>query len=275
VGYGDSHLVGALHLAAVRKDWPENFSAEKFASTSDIIYALLSGNLEAGFVEPDKLRALDKLGGFKMLHAVGRVTYPYGATLVLRKGLDRRITELAGLRIAVSSPDCTLLKAFVQDSARLKADISAVEYTVVPFDAMLPVLESGLADAAIIKGTYAVFARQRGHSILYQNWDVTPGDKCCPAIVDQAVLMLLARKEKLPESETLVARQLAAQEEGPSAQRRAVAAATPIPLAVLEEQPVAEFASADEKLLELLLGHDHAENEDHGEGRKQGGDTRL
>jgi ABC-type nitrate/sulfonate/bicarbonate transport system substrate-binding protein len=252
VGHGGGNLVAALYLASEREDWEKGFDAAKFGSTSDIGYALLSGGLDAGFVEIEKVKSLEKLAGFENLTGMGRITFPYGATLVLRKGLNRRLGELKGVKIAVSSPECVLLKAFEKDAERLNADLSGVSYEVMPFDAMIPALESGVADAAVIKGAAAVIALRQGHSILYQNWDVQPGDECCPAIVDQAVQVLLVRKERGAEGAALADRLLLAETEGPDALRLAVARKTAIPFELLEGQPVPEFDRADDSLVALL-----------------------
>jgi ABC-type nitrate/sulfonate/bicarbonate transport system substrate-binding protein len=252
IGHNGGNLMGALYAAGDFKDWPKTFSTRKFGADADIAYALLNHDLDAGFIAIEKLKDFEKLAGFERLSAFGRVSYPYGATLVLRKGLNKRLQELDGLKIAVSSPNCVMLKAFVNDAARLGADISGLKYEVIPFSAMLPALESGAVDGAIIKGVYSVIALQQGHSILYQNWDVTPGDECCPAIVDQSILVLLADKERRAEAEQLRGLLLKAQEQGQTALRQAIADKTTIPFATLEAQPAAEFVTADDALLKLF-----------------------
>jgi ABC-type nitrate/sulfonate/bicarbonate transport system substrate-binding protein len=255
--------MAALYAAMGQEGWGKHYAALKFGSSADVGYALLTGDVDAGFVEIDKLSALEKLAGLKRLTAIGRVVYPYGATLVLRKGLNLRINELAGLRIAVSSPECVLLGAFHKDAQRLGFDVSNLVYKTVPFQSMLPALESGDVDAAVIKGTYAVFALQQGHSILYQDWEVQPGDECCPAIIDQAALVLLVRKDKSAAGLELVNLLLKAQELDADALRKAIARESTIPAALLEGQPVAEFAPADDTLVGLLISHAHEEGESH------------
>ncbi|MDR2825765.1 MAG: hypothetical protein LBV76_03090 [Deltaproteobacteria bacterium] len=252
VGHNGGNLMGALYAASDFKDWPRTFSTQQFGADADIAYALLNHDLDAGFIAIEKLKDFEKLAGFERLSAFGRISYPYGATLVLRKGLNKRLQELGGLKIAVSAPNCVLLKAFVKDAERLGADISGLKYEVIPFSAMLPALESGAVDGALIKGVYSVIALQQGHAILYQNWDVTPGDECCPAIVDQSILVLLADKERRAEAEQLSALLFKAQEQGQAALRQAIAAKTTIPSTTLEAQPVAEFVTADDALLKLF-----------------------
>ncbi|MDR2178776.1 MAG: hypothetical protein LBP21_00580 [Synergistaceae bacterium] len=252
IGHGGGNLVAALYLASEGSDWVKNFDAIKFGSTSDTGYALLAGGLEAGFIEVEKVKSLQKLPGFENLTGVGRITFPYGATMVLRKGLNLRLRELNGITIAVSSPECVLLAAFKKDAERLKADISGVTWKVMPFDTMIPALEAKVADAAILKGASAVVALHAGHSILYQNWDVQPGDECCPAIVDQAAQVLLVRREFREKAEVLVERLLTAETQGRDALRAAIARHTSIPPELLEGQPVAEFNRADDSLVALL-----------------------
>ncbi|MDR1732475.1 MAG: hypothetical protein LBR61_10340 [Synergistaceae bacterium] len=252
IGHSGANLPAALYLASEEQDWKRGFEASRFGSGSDVGYALLSGGLDAGFVDIEKVRSLEKLPGFGNLTALGRITFPYGAALVLRRGLNLRLRELGNIRIAVTSPQCVLLRAFQKDAERLKADISGVVYEYMPFDAMIPALEAKEADAAVIKGAFAVAALHQGHSILYQDWEVRPGDECCPAIVDQAVQVLLARKELQKKGEELVTRLLNAEQKGPKALRQAIARSTSIPLALLEGQPVPEFNRADDNLVALL-----------------------
>jgi ABC-type nitrate/sulfonate/bicarbonate transport system substrate-binding protein len=167
--------------------------------------------------------------------------------------LNNRLDELSGFKIAVSAPKCVLLEAFSKDAKRLNADISGVKYSVMPFGVMVAALESGEVDAALLKGFYSVTALWRGHSILYQDWEVVPGDECCPAIIDQAVYVLLAKQEKLEGARELAERLLMAQKAGADALRRAIAANTAIPLAVLEKQPVPEFVASGEQELALFV----------------------
>jgi len=250
VGHGGGYLSAALYAAQDGLD----ADIQHFHSTSDIAYSLLSGALDAGFVEAEKVAALAALDGFDRLAVVGKVTYPYGATLVLRKGLGVRLKELGGLTVAASAPGCVLVGEFAEDARRLGADLSGLKYEYMPFDAMIPALEAGKADAAIIKGSYSVVALQEGHSILYQNWEVKPGDECCPAIIDQAALVLLARRDRLDAVKPFVEALVSAQEKlSPDQLRRAVADKTVIPFEILKGQPVPEFSRADDELAEILI----------------------
>jgi len=262
IGHSGGYLSAALYAA---QDSLVNVDIQHFNSTSDIAYALLSGTLDAGFVETEKLTAFAELDGFDRLTVVGKVTYPYGATLILRKGLNVRLQELGGLTIAASAPNCVLLDTFSRDAKRLGADVSDVKYKYMVFHAMLPALESGDVDAAIIKGTYAVAALQAGHSILYQNWDVQPGDECCPAILDQAALVLLVRRDKLEAVKPFVNALVFAQRSSPDQLRQSVAQHSVIPFEMLRGQPVPEFSTADDELLKTFLehGHEHEDDDEH------------
>ncbi|MDR1508419.1 MAG: hypothetical protein LBS53_02140 [Synergistaceae bacterium] len=252
IGHTGGNLVAALYRASEEPGWDGKFEAVKFGSAADVGYALLSGSVDAGFIDIVKVRNLREFPGFERLTAIGRITFPYGATLVLRKGLNRRLGELNGLRIAVSSPECVLLSAFKKDAIRLKTDISDVDYIVMPFDTMLPALEAKEADAAVVKGASAVIALAQGHSILYQDWEVQPGDECCPAIVDQAAQVLLVRKDAAAEGEKLTKLLLKAESAEPDELRAAVARHTAIPRDILDSQPVPEFGRADDSLVAVL-----------------------
>jgi ABC-type amino acid transport substrate-binding protein len=266
VGHGGGYLSAVLYAAQGTLGGKADI--RQFGSLSDVAYSLLHGELDAGFVEVDKLSALSELPGFERLAVVGKVTYPYGATLVLRKGLNARLQDLNGLTVALSSPHCVLQKEFVKDAERLKADISGIKYEYMPFDAMVPALEAKAVDAAIIRGVYSIVALQDGHSVLYQNWEVKPGDECCPAIIDQAALVLLARRDKSDAVKPLLDALLSAQKLPPDSLRRAVADNTVIPFKILEGQPVPEFSLADDGLTEIFVesakehgggGHDDGE----------------
>ena len=265
VGYGGGYLSAAVYAAQENLD---GVDIQQFNSLSDVAYSLLSGALDAGFVEAEKLAAFAALDGFDKLTVVGKVTYPYGATLILRKGLNVRLNELGGLTIAASAPNCVLLDEFAADAERLGADISGVRYEYTAFDAMIPALEARTVDAAIIKGSFAIVALQEGHSILYQNWDMVPGDECCPAVIDQAALVLLARRGRLERVKPFVDALVAAQELSPDQLRHAVAANTVIPFEVLQGQPVPEFSLAGDELVEIFVeaAEEHGENADEDDG---------
>jgi len=261
IGHSGGYLSAALYAA--QDGLGANTDIQQFHSTSDIAYALILDRLDAGFVEAEKLDAFAELDGFDQLTVVGKVTYPYGATLILRKGLNVRLQELDGLTVAVSAPECVLLDKFAEDAKRLGANISNVKFEYMVFHAMLPALESGAVDAAIIKGSYAVAALQAGHSILYQNWEVEPGDECCPAILNQTALVLLARRNKLNAVKPFVEALVFAQKSSPDQLRHAVAEHTVVPFETLQGQPVPEFSLENDELLKTFLVHKHDEEHGH------------
>jgi len=263
IGHSGGYLSAALYAAKDSLAWAD---IQEFNSTTDIAYALILGRLDAGFVEAEKLAALAAMDGFDKLTVIGKVTYPYGATLILRKGLNVRLQELGGLTVAASEPECVLRQKFAGDASRLGADISGIKDEFMTFHAMIPALEAGVVDAALIKGSYAVAALQAGHSILYQNWDVVPGDECCPAIIAQAALILLARRDKLDLEKSFVDALISAQKLPPDSLRNAVAKNTILPLDMLSGQPVPEFSPADDSLIEIFVETAKHHEEEEGSG---------
>ena len=263
VGHSGGNLPAALYAAQGSEGFDKKYAVERLQSISTVAYALLSGHLDIGFVDAEKIHYLAQLEGFENLRAVGKVTYPYGATLVLRKGINKRLTELGGLHIAVSSPNCKLLHAFETDAARLNADISGVNYTTLAFDAMLPALEAGAVDGVIIKGFYSVVALNEGHTVLYQNWDVELGDECCPAILDQAALILLAHESKMEAAKEFAALLQASQNIGQDALRRVIAENTTIPYDILIGQPVPEFSLAGSYIITVFVEADRRDDYNH------------
>jgi len=269
VGHSGGYLSAVLYAAQDSIGaWTD---IRYFQSTSDVAYALILGRLDVGFVDAEKLAALAAMDGFDKLTVVGKVTYPYGATLVLRKGLNVRLHELDGLTVAASEAQCALRVKFVEDAARLGADISGLRDEYMTFGAMLPALESGAVDAAIIKGSYSVAALQAGHSILYQNWEVEPGDECCPAIIAQAALVLLARRDKADAARKLVDALTAAQKLPQDSLRMAVARRSVIPFEMLLGQPVPEFSSDSDELVRAFV--ESAAKHHGGDGHRSGKDS--
>lgn len=264
VGHSGGTLIAVAYAAEQDSDWCQDYELVRLGTAADVGYALLSGDIDAGFVEVSKIPALEKLEGFEKLTAVGEITFPYGSTVILRKGLDLRLADLNGYRIGVSSTHCKLLEAFEGDAERLNIDLSDAEFVTIPFDDMLPALEAGSVDAIVSKSAYAALAQDQGHMVLYQNWDVIPGDECCPAIVDQVQYVLLARKDA-PQAALLLPQSLIDIQKAVeiNALREAVTKATSISLSVLDSLPVATFGLADHSLIETIVGHSHPEGEAH------------
>ncbi|AHF92376.1 hypothetical protein OPIT5_21105 [Opitutaceae bacterium TAV5] len=262
VGHTGNPLLAPLYATADRAE--ENglaLALRRFGTGGDVGYALLAGEIDAGFVEPDRALALLRLPEAARLQPAGVMNFPYGATLVLRKNLDKRLDELGDARIAAAGPHCALLHRFRTDAGRLGADLSNHRLRFMPFDAMLPALESRTVDAILVKGAYAGLAVRQGHTILYQNWDVQAGDACCPAIVSQAEYILVVRADAEKRTAALVNALAAADRLPPADLRRATARHLAWDGAALDELPLASFVplTADlRKELGLPGGEDTA-----------------
>lgn len=260
VGYQVSPLLSHLYVyeeSASREDKPR---LERFSTSADIGYALLAGSVDAGFLDREKVLALGGMPGFERLHVTGLVSFPYGSTLVTRKGVNLRLSDLPGRKIAVSSPLCELLGAFREDAERLGVNVDSIVFEYLPFDAMIPALEAGTVDGAIFKGSYSAVAQGLGHQVLYQNWDVAAGDECCPEILAQLEYLLVIREES-EAAHTFSERLLATGPYDADRLRAASAKRTKVPLSVLENLPVSEIGPVDEELLEILGAHDHDHEE--------------
>jgi len=239
VGYVDDPLLAPLFLAD--KKTP-SWELVRAGSSSDVGYALIAGEVDAGFVETSRARKLlDSRGGEKLMVA-GAIQFPYGATLVVREGLDVRLEDLGSARIAVQA-QCALVRHFEADALRFGLDLASLNYEHMPFPDMLPALEAGLVDAILVKSAHAVLAEQQGHSILYQNWDVEEGqDECCPLAVSQIEYLLLIDSRDMSSASRLAEALLKASEAPGEELRAAITSATGTPVDLLENHPVAVFA---------------------------------
>jgi ABC-type nitrate/sulfonate/bicarbonate transport system substrate-binding protein len=253
IGYTGSPLLAALYLAEKRPAWRGTDELVRFETSADVGYALIAGKVDAGFVEPAKALLIRDIREFRDIDVIGKVTYPYGGILVVRKGLHLRVQDLPGHTVAISEPGCKLYHALKKDLAWLKVDEARIRFEQLPFDAMLPALEAGQLDAAMTKASYSVLARKLGHDIPYVQLDIAAGDACCPAVVAQTEFLLLARRPARADARRLGQLLLEAQKEGDAALRAATQEQTAIPLAVLEASPSAVYSFADRLLLELFL----------------------
>lgn len=279
VGHTGGPLLAALYLAAENPEWDGGeFQITQLGDSADVAYALLSKDLDAGFVSPARLPDLVGMPGFEELTAIGKIEFPYGATIVLREGLNLRLSDLNGRKMAIAEPECELLTAVLQDAESRGLDLSGIELVVIPFDAMIPALEAGRVDAALLKGSYAAIAQREGHTILYQNWELDEeaarkaGDECCNLTLEQLELVLLARRDseaaqRLPELLE------AAQAQGPELLRAAASRETSIPLETLEGIPMPNFTPAHDALVEEVTkylneeeGEEESEEVPDGEG---------
>jgi ABC-type nitrate/sulfonate/bicarbonate transport system substrate-binding protein len=258
VGHHATPLLAFLYQASERQSQSREFVLTRFGSSSDVGYALLSGSIHAGFIEPSRILELRRLSGFEKLEVAGSVTFPYGATLVVRKGLNIRLGDMPSHRLAVIPHDTKLLNGFISDVKRFDIDLKPSDFITLSPEAIIPALEAGSIDAALIKGSHAIAAQFAGHSILYQLWEVQPGDDCCPAIIDQLEFLLLVQKE-WPQKEKFLADLVAASDEGYDQQRKALASQMRIPASLAVEFPLTTFNLANDSL--LILAGQHSGNE--------------
>jgi ABC-type nitrate/sulfonate/bicarbonate transport system substrate-binding protein len=225
----------------------------QFKASSDIGYALLSGDLDAGLVEPDRAESLLEKGGSAGLKVAGEVQFPYGATVVLRKDLSLRLSDLEGRKVAAEGDDCELYHQFAKNAQRLGVDLKRVEMVYMPFDEMIPALEAKVVDAIVTKGSYGVISEALGHKILYQKWDIAVGhDECCPAILAQTAYFLVVRPVSDADIARLVQRLEATNQIKPSEARALVCKRIGIQEEQLSQLPVASFSPLTDKLRSYL-----------------------
>ena len=244
------------------------FELRAFGSSGDVGLALLAGEIDAGWIESEKAVQLLRNDG---LLALGGVEYAYGATLVVRKGLDLRLDDLPGRTVAVRSGGCRLFHQFAGDLERLGVGTNGVRFVQLPFEDMGPALEARKVDAILTRGATALLSVALGHEVLYQNWEVSGSDLCCPDVAAQIEWVLVARAAVRPSARrALVAALEAGAAVSPAEARAAVARRTRIPLGSLEDFPVAVFAAFDDDLRKAygdrLVGKEkHADDCGHGD----------
>jgi hypothetical protein len=235
-----------LYAAHVRRNRSTAWELSGFGSGGDVGYALLAGEVAAGFVETEKALKLLQAPGGDQLQIAGAIRFPYGATLVLRKDLKLRLSELTGRHLAALEPDCAINHQFQQDASRHGLDPRTLRYSYMPFAQMLPALEAKAVDGVVVKGAYGVLAEQAGHKILYQNWKVAASDDCCPAILAQTEFFLVVRQQALDRL-TPVIKELSAADDLPASDlRAAVSNRLGYPATALERFPVASFVLLDD-----------------------------
>jgi ABC-type nitrate/sulfonate/bicarbonate transport system substrate-binding protein len=250
VGYNPNPLLGPLYTAQAKdKAW----ELIKFGTGGDIGYALISGDVDAGFVETEKALQLIKAPGGEKLKIAGAIQFPYGATLVIRKDLKVRLDDLAGKRIAALEADCILNHQFNKDAKRHGLDPKTLKFSYMPFADMLPALESKSIDGALVKGAHAVLAELQGHKIIYQNWDIKAGaDDCCPPSIAQTEYFLLVREEAVERVKPLITALVTASDLPPTQLRQAIGTQLGYPAAALEQYPTATFAVVSPEQVKLL-----------------------
>lgn len=250
VGYSPNPLLGPLYAAqAAAKAW----ELTRFGTGGDIGYSLISGEIEAGFVETEKALKLIKAPGGEALKVAGAIQFPYGATLVVRKDLNVRLGDLAGKKIAALEADCILNHQFNKDAKRHGLDTRTLKFSYMPFADMLPALEAKAIDGALLKGAHAVLAELQGHKIIYQNWDIKAGaDDCCPPSIAQTEYFLLVREQSAEKLKPLITALVAAGNLPPTQLRQAISTQLGYPAAALEQYPTAGFAVVSDAQRKLL-----------------------
>lgn len=250
IGHHPSPLLGPLYAAQGGK---EKWQMIRFNTGGDIGYALIAGEIDAGFVDTHKAIKLLGAPGGENLVIAGAIQFPYGATLVLRKDLKLRLTDLAGTRLAALEPDCQAKRQFEKDAKRHGLDPKKLLYSYMPFDQMLPALEARSIDGAVVKGAYGVLAELQGHKILYQNWDVKAvGDDCCPPSIAQTEFFLVARQQSAEKIKPLITALTATGTLAPSVLRAAISGQVGYPREALEQFPTATFEPLNDEQRKLL-----------------------
>lgn len=273
IGYIGSPLLSTLYLAEKKAGWKKNYNLVKFDTSADLGYALLAGKLDAGFIEPNKALLIKGIREFRKIAVIGKVVYPYGGLLIVRKGLNLLVQDLPSHKVAKSSDECKLFHALKKDMRDLNVKTNSVDFISVPFDSMLPALESGAVDAVITKSSYGIYAKKLGFTIPYAQWDITAGDACCPAVVAQTEFLLVTRKKSRKETEYLSTFLLEIQKESDKDLRAAAAEKTGIPLKIVESLPIAAYSLADDKLLKLFISAEEDDEKDAKEGKDGKGGT--
>lgn len=250
IGYSASPLLGPLYATgSTGRQWER----VRFGSGGDIGYSLIAGEISAGFVETEKALQLLKAPGGEKLKVAGAIQFPYGATLVVRKDLKLRLSDLAGRHLAALEPDCIINHQFTKDAKRHGLDPKKIRYSYMPFEQMLPALESKAIDGALVKGAYAVLAELQGHKVIYQNWDIKAGaDECCPPSIAQTEYLLVVRESESDALKPLVKALVAASDLPPADIREAVGKQLGYPKEALEQFPTATFAAVSEEQRKLL-----------------------
>lgn len=250
VGISLTPLLGPFYAAQGAKG---AWNPQTFTTSGEIGYALLAGTIDAGFVETAKALNLLKAPDSAPLKVAGTIQFPYGATLVLRKGLHLRLPELAGRRVAVLDDHCVVKEQFEKDAVASGLNPKKLLYRTMPFADMLPALEAKAVDAIVVKGSYAVLAERAGHTILYQKWDMAVhGDDCCPPAIAQTEFFLLVREEAVSRITPLVNALKATADLPPSAVRQAVTSRLGYPPEALEQYPTPTFAPLSDDQVKLL-----------------------
>lgn len=260
---GSPHLA-PLYAALEHGVFEDNglkVSLEQFGSSTDAGFALLSGKVDAAFLEPSKSFRLINENDALGIKIAGSVNFDFGSTLIISEGLNIRLNDVEGLTIAAGSRFCLLLSQFKHDAQRYGVDTEKINFVYMDFSTMLPALEAGKIDGMLTRASYSLTAQSHGHMILYQNWDVLPGDACCPEYLAQVEYFLLVKDIKsqnigLLDSALTYASELPAQ-----VKRDAIVTFTKYPTELLAKNiPVAYYMRLSQELKQELGGWVWTEN---------------
>lgn len=255
IGYINSPLLSTMYYSKNKMERNYKIIFEKFSSSADVCYALLSGKVDAGFVEPSKAIVAKRFPEFINLEVVGKITYPYGGILLTKKGFDLKMQNIEGPLIAVSDENCRIFQAFKKDLQMIGKDITKINIQFMPYENMIPALESGIIDAALTKTSYGLLSEKIGLTIPYIQWDIAAGDKCCPAFIAQTEFLLIVNKKFRRNSAVLMNEMMANEKVPPESLAVATSFETGISSRQLLSLPQASFSPADLQLLELFEEH--------------------
>ncbi|MFW0858819.1 MAG: ABC transporter substrate-binding protein [Dehalococcoidia bacterium] len=255
IGHTGTPHLAPLFVAVEQGIFEDNglrVELKRFGSTSDAGYALLAGRVDVAFLEPSRsfrlLNEHDEAG----VKIAGTVNFDFGATLVVREDLNIRLGDLEGMTVAAGSRHCILLSQFKHDAERHGIDAGEINFVYTAFETMLPALEAGQVDAILTRASYALLAQAEGHKILYQNWDVVPGDACCPAYLAQVEYFMLVKDLEPRYVRGMDAALREASERPPEDSRNAIMKHTQFPLGLQQGFPVARYLVIGQELKQEL-----------------------
>ncbi|HSW10670.1 MAG TPA: ABC transporter substrate-binding protein [Bacillota bacterium] len=251
LGHPGGPLLAPLYVAVDQNLFAKEgrkVDARRFGSGTDVGYALLTGRIDAAFLEPSPSFRLLNEHEWADIRVAGVVTFPYGATVVVREDLDLRLLDLEGRTVAAGSRHCRLLQQFRHDAERLGVDTGKINFVYLEFAVMLPALEAGRVDAIVTRSSLALLAQEAGHRTLYQNWDVEPGDACCPLYLAQVEYFLLVRRLGDRDVSSLDAALRRASDRPTGELHRATLEASGFPLTMASTSPVARYSAISQEL---------------------------
>lgn len=230
-----------------------NVALRQFGDSTDAGLAMISGQVDAVFLEPAKAFRLLNENDDLDIKIAGTVNFDFGSTLIVREGLNIRLHDLEGLTIAAGSRFCLLLSQFKHDAQRYGVNVDNISFVYMDFATMLPALEAAKVDGILTRASYSLNAQEQGHTVLYQNWDVVPGDACCPAYLAQVEYFLMVKDVSTQKVRLLDNALAKTSDLPPDALRRAIADFTQFPSELLKHSiPVASYSRLSQELKQEL-----------------------